>query len=156
VATSITPFTNAAGSPFASVSAFTNLLDYITIMNYDVWGSWSSSVGPNAPLNDSCAAAQNQQGSAVSAVAAWTKAGVPTDKVVLGVASYGRSFSVTPTDAIQGTLVAYPKFSASNQPAGDAWDDAAGIDICGVQQKASGKSANLPFYLWRDNFFRYT
>lgn len=49
------------------------------IMNYDIWGSWSSTVGPNAPLNDSCA--PTQDGSAVSAVKAWTSAGFPADQV---------------------------------------------------------------------------
>lgn len=48
-------------------------------MNYDVWGAWSADVGPNAPLNDSCAAVQ--AGSATSAVKAWTDAGFPVSKV---------------------------------------------------------------------------
>ena len=51
----------------------------IAIMNYDIWGSWSNTVGPNAPLDDSCAAVQ--AGSATSAVKAWTGAGFPASKV---------------------------------------------------------------------------
>jgi len=136
-ATSITPFADSTGLPSTSVSNFANVLDYIEVMNYDIWGSWSSAVGPNAPLNDSCAAGPDQQGSAVSAVAAWTKAGMPYDKIVLGVASYGHSFTVTQTNAIQTTgLAAYPEFDKANPSAGDAWDDAAGPDACGVQQNA--------------------
>ena len=50
-------------------------------MVYDVWGSWADFVGPNAPLADSCAAANLQQGSAESAVAAWTAAKFPINKV---------------------------------------------------------------------------
>ena len=49
------------------------------IMNYDVWGSFSSGVGPNAPLDDACAPAK--EGSATSAVKAWTAAGFPASKV---------------------------------------------------------------------------
>jgi len=49
------------------------------LMSYGVWGPWSSTVGPNAPLNDSCAAVT--QGSAVSAVGAWENAGFPRSKV---------------------------------------------------------------------------
>jgi chitinase len=56
-------------------------------MNYDVWGSFSATVGPNAPLNDSCAPASDQQGSAVSAVQAWTKANFPVNQMILGVAA---------------------------------------------------------------------
>ena len=122
-------------------------------MNYDVWGAWilsSLGVGPNAPLNDTCAPSQVQQGSAVRAVEAWTAANFPANKLVLGIAAYGRSFHVTPAAAF-GTLspspdggdggqapasttqqlVAYPPFDASNPPSGDRWDGAAGLDQCG-------------------------
>ena len=88
----------------------------------------STAVGPNAPLNDTCAPAADQQGSAVSAVAAWTAAGMPAHKIVLGVASYGHSFTVDAEDAIDcsddsddGVLALYPPFVASKQPVGDAW-----------------------------------
>ena len=113
-------------------------------MNYDVWGSWSDGVGPNAPLNDTCApTAAQRQGSAVSAIAAWNKAGMPRSKIVLGVPAYGHSFAVAPQDAfVAGStteLAAYPVFDKTNQPAGDKWDDAAGtLDVCGVVQGAGG------------------
>jgi chitinase len=65
-------------------------------MNYDVWGAWlDAGPGPNAPLNDTCVS--DGQGSAVDALAAWTDAGFPASQIVLGVASYGRSYNVTPT-----------------------------------------------------------
>lgn len=138
-ATSIVPFRNAFGNPSTDVSGFANVLDYITIMNYDIWGSWSSAVGPNAPLNDTCAPPADQMGSAVSAVKAWTAAGMPANQIVLGVAAYGHSFSVSPDDAFSGNeLVAYPKFNASNQPLGDAWDDTGSVDACGVHQGPGG------------------
>ncbi|KAF9232667.1 chitinase [Melanogaster broomeanus] len=146
-ATSIVPFTGATGSPLTDVSGFAEVFDYIAIMNYDVWGSWSSAVGPNAPLNDTCAAPADQMGSAVSAVKSWTAAGMPADKIVLGVASYGHSFSVSPSnafaDAAQTQLAAYPPFDASNQPLGDVWDDTGSVDACGVYEGPGGT-----FRLW--------
>lgn len=109
-------------------------------MNYDVWGSWSSGVGPNAPLDDTCA--PDQVGSAVSGVKIWTAAGMPAHQIVLGVASYGHSFSVSPSAAFVGgsqtQLVAYPTFDASNQPHGDAWDDDGGVDVCGIYEGPGG------------------
>lgn len=99
-AVGITPFMGPDGTPMTDVSGFGNVLDHIgtyllcawivchcvkltsslaAIMNYDVWGSWDTTVGPNAPLNDSCASAQD--GSAVSAVNAWTGANFPANKV---------------------------------------------------------------------------
>lgn len=109
-------------------------------MNYDIWGSWSSGVGPNAPLNDTCAGPNEQQGSAVSAVKAWSDAGMPTNQIVLGVAAYGHSFHVDKADALAGnTLNAYPKFDAALQPAGDKWDGPAGSDDgCGVLTTTPG------------------
>lgn len=151
-ATSIVPFNDATGSPSADVSGFAKVLDYVALMNYDVWGSWSNAVGPNAPLDDSCAPAADQQGSAVSAVKAWTAAGFPANQIVLAVAGYGHSFDV-PTSAAFGTsqsassassaqpagtspLAAYPAFNKAQQPFGDNRDSnaPAGPDQCGNYQ----------------------
>jgi len=144
-ATAVAPFMDASGSPSSDVSGFAKVLDYVAIMNYDIWGSWSSAVGPNSPLDDSCALAADQQGSAMSAVKAWTKAGIPANKIVLGVASYGHSFSVNATSAFGSSstkatkaLVAYPAFNASNQPLGDKWDDTGSVDVCGVYEGPGG------------------
>ncbi|KAG2039732.1 glycoside hydrolase family 18 protein [Suillus americanus] len=140
-AVSITPFRDSNGNPLINVSAFADALDYIAIMDYDIWGSWSSAVGPNAPLDDACASSSEKQGSAVSAVKAWSNAGMPIDQIVLGVPSYGHSYSVKPSDAfVSGTktLAAYPAFNSSNQPVGDAWDNTGSVDSCGVYQGSGG------------------
>ncbi|KAF8598081.1 glycoside hydrolase [Ceratobasidium sp. AG-I] len=137
-ATSLAPFLSSdLTTPSTNVSSFASVLDYIALMNYDVWGPWSSTVGPNAPLNDTCVANATQQvGSAVSAVKAWTDAGIPADQLVLAVASYGHSFSVPASDALtaDNTMVPYPPFNATARPAGDAWDPVPAVgevDVCG-------------------------
>jgi chitinase len=151
-ATAIRPFNDANQQPMTDVSGFAKVLDYIEIMNYDIWGAWSDSVGPNSPLNDTCSPAADQQGSAVSAVQAWVSAGFPANQIVLGMASYGHSFLVTENDAFansgntsaasatttaqpSGTtpIALYPSFDKSQQPFGDAWDVDAGpgVDQCG-------------------------
>jgi chitinase len=110
-------------------------------MNYDVWGLWSSGVGPNAPLNDSCAPAAEQQGSAVSAVKAWSTAGFPANQIILGVAAYGHSFHVNQSSALDasGNIRPYAQFDKSQQPAGDRWDStAAGVDACGNPDVVGG------------------
>jgi chitinase len=111
------------------------------IMNYDVWGSFSPTVGPNSPLDDSCA--PTKAGSAVSAVKAWTSANFPANqvkkkcaflqnlltklssfffcKIALGVAAYGHSFHVTTSAALgSGNINLYPAFDKSQQPLGDS------------------------------------
>ncbi|TFK43785.1 glycoside hydrolase family 18 protein [Crucibulum laeve] len=140
-ATATVPFVDVNGNPSASVSGFATVLDWIAVMNYDIWGPWSPSVGPNAPLDDTCASAELQAGSAVSAVAKWTAAGIPAGQIVLGVASYGHSFRVHRANAFKSgstTLIPYPQFDASAAPTGDSWDDGAGIDECGNQNGPGG------------------
>ncbi|KAF8217756.1 glycoside hydrolase [Mycena galopus ATCC 62051] len=128
-AVGIQPFVGSDGKPMTNVSAFSAVLDRIAIMNYDVWGSWSPTVGPNAPLNDTCALSANQDGSAVSAVNSWTNAYFPFDKILLGVPSYGHSFNVKPEAAINstGSVALHPIFNASDPPLGPA-DMAPGAD----------------------------
>jgi chitinase len=139
-AVSINPFVDSSGNPSVNVAEFAKLLDFIEVMDYDIWGPWSASVGPNSPLDDSCAASQNQQGSAKSAIASWTAAGFPSGQIVLGLASYGHSFTVTQQAAIQnGQLVPYPPFDNTHQPIGDSWDDPSGVpDVCGNPQAQGG------------------
>lgn len=141
-ATATVPFMDANGKPSTSVAGFSKALDFIAVMNYDIWGPWSPTVGPNAPLDDSCAAASNQAGSAVSAVKKWVKAGIPSNQLVLGVPGYGHSFRVRKASAFKPgsttVLAAYPMFDASDRPVGDAWDDPAGVDVCGAQQPQGG------------------
>lgn len=98
------------------------LPNYAEMMIYDLWGSWSGLVGPNAPLADSCSAYQD--GSATSALASWTSAGFPASKIILGVASYGHSFYVPSSSAYDssGNLAQYPVFDSTRQPKGDSWD----------------------------------
>lgn len=128
-------------------------------MNYDVFGSFSSTVGPNSPLADSCAPPDAQTGSATSAVQKWTSAGFPAGQILLGVASYGHSFFVPtenalsttsssssantdsgatgeaddPSSGTDGKIVLYAKFDSSTQPQGDSWDVSApgSVDVCG-------------------------
>ena len=110
-------------------------------MNYDVWGSWSDSVGPNAPLDDSCAPTQDQEGSAMSAVKAWTKAGFPLQNIILGVPGYGHSFHVDSSAAYDssGKIHPYVPFNKTLQPAGDKWDSTAGgVDVCGNPNVVGG------------------
>ena len=110
-------------------------------MNYDVWGSFSTSVGPNAPLNDSCAPPSDRQGSAVSAVEAWSKAGFSYNQMILGVASYGHSFRVNQSDALDasGNIKLFAPFNKTDQPAGDKWDStASGKDSCGNPNVVGG------------------
>ena len=49
----------------------------------------SSNPGPNAPLSDACQNSTQPTANAEAAIKAWTAAGVPLSKLVLGAPSYG-------------------------------------------------------------------
>lgn len=130
----IQPFVGPDGNPLTNVTGFAEVLDYIEIMNYDDWGSWSSAVGPNSALDDSCAPPAERQGSAISAVNAWSKAGFPLSRMILGIPTYGHSFRVSKSSALDssGNIQLYAPFNKSDQPPGDSWDITAGsVDACG-------------------------
>ncbi|KAI0307299.1 glycoside hydrolase family 18 protein [Multifurca ochricompacta] len=82
------PFSGANGQPLDDVRAFADVLDWVTLMNYDTWGA-SPNPGPNAPLNDACRNSTQPAVSADAAIRSWTAAGFPPDQLVLGVPSYG-------------------------------------------------------------------
>ena len=144
----LAPFNSGEyGVPLIDVSlAFAEFLDYVTIMNYDVWTPASAVplVGPNAPLQVGCAFDNRISSmSARTAVEVWTKAGMPTGKILLGVPTYGHSYAVEPSAAIDvsGNLTEYPPFNGGAHPQGDAWDVVPGpnaTDICGNATHATG------------------
>ncbi|KAM5541737.1 hypothetical protein V8D89_004466 [Ganoderma adspersum] len=144
----LTPFNSGEyGVPLIDVSlAFAEFLDYVTIMNYDVWTPASAVplVGPNAPLQVGCTFDNRiSSQSARTAVEAWTKAGMPPGKILLGVPTYGHSYAVEPSAAIgaSGKLTEYPVFDKEAHPLGDVWDVVPGpnaTDVCGSQTQVTG------------------
>jgi chitinase len=140
-ATNIFPFAGSDGNPLSDVSGFAKVLDFIELMDYDIWGPWSAKVGPNAPLNDTCATTKNQAGSAVFTVQKWHAAGFPFHQIVLAVPSYGHSYQVNKTEAFEPgstNLIPYPSFNASVHPKGDSWDNNTALDVCGNPQPNAG------------------
>jgi chitinase len=70
------------------VKAFAEVIDWVLLMNYDVWGS-SPKPGPNAPLTDSCHNSTQPLANAQAAIKSWNEAGFPLDQITLGVPAYG-------------------------------------------------------------------
>lgn len=88
-ATQVWPFAGPTGAPLSDVSEFAKLLDWVMIMNYDIWGSSSTTPGPNAPLSDGCGNSAQPLANAYAAVSSWTTAGMPAKQIVLGLPAYG-------------------------------------------------------------------
>ena len=109
-------------------------------MNYDLKSNPAVGAGPNSPLNDACAPKGAQFGSAISAIDAWTAAGMPHNQILLGVPAYGHSYVVPPTQLTNPnvTQLSYPPFNLSLEHPGDSWDGPGGLDVCGVNQGPAG------------------
>ncbi|KAK4055771.1 hypothetical protein OIV83_000318 [Microbotryomycetes sp. JL201] len=92
-------FIGADGSPLADVKAFAKVLDAVLVMNYDVWGA-SAYPGPNAPLKNACPNSMQPNANMQSSIDAWTAAGMPANKIYMGVPAYGYVSASTATSLV--------------------------------------------------------
>lgn len=67
-------------------------VDFINLMTYDLHGSWEKQTGINAPLH----AGPNDKSNlnVDTCVQFWLSSGVPSDKLIMGIPLYGRSFTL--------------------------------------------------------------
>ena len=71
-------------------------LDFINLMAYDFHGKWEKQAGHNAPLYAPSSDSEWRKQLSVSfAAQMWTKLGAPKEKLVIGMPTYGRSFTLT-------------------------------------------------------------
>ncbi|RKP39621.1 glycoside hydrolase superfamily [Dimargaris cristalligena] len=113
LAVRVEPFDGPSG-PISNAAPFAPLVDFVNVMAYDVYGSWSPTTGPNAPFN----AGGDSNWSFTQAADSWIRAGFPRSKIVMGTAFYGRS-AITNAPMTTNNMFA-PKQSAI--PRGDQDD----------------------------------
>ncbi|CAN9331814.1 unnamed protein product [Alternaria alternata] len=78
------------------IKEMSSVIDYIIYMTYDLHGQWDYGnkwSSPGCPEGD-CLRSHINMTETTTALAMITKAGVPSYKVVVGIASYGRSFKM--------------------------------------------------------------
>ncbi|MEP7195906.1 MAG: glycoside hydrolase family 18 protein [Saprospiraceae bacterium] len=71
-------------------------VDFINLMSYDLVHGYSSTSGHHTPLYST----KQQTESTDNAVQFLLKAGVPTNKIVIGAAFYGRFFQITDSNSV--------------------------------------------------------
>jgi chitinase len=69
------------------------LLDWFNLMAYDFHGSWDERTNFNAPLRAPANSPTSKELSVAAAVKTYLDAGVPPEKIVLGVPFFGRGWS---------------------------------------------------------------
>ncbi|GIX80513.1 chitotriosidase-1 [Caerostris extrusa] len=85
-------------------------LDFINVMAYDLHGSWEKTAGHNAPLYERPEESEGDKILNVDyAIKYWEKMGAPKNKIILGMGTYGRSFTLAnPSDNKLGAATTGP------------------------------------------------
>lgn len=97
-AVSVHGFMGADGNYLKDHKPFSDYLDFITIMAYDLYSPSSTELaGPNAPLFDTCND-PSVKFSASQAVETWTSTGFPASKILLGLPAYGYQYTMLSSD----------------------------------------------------------
>ncbi|XP_059479029.1 acidic mammalian chitinase-like [Neocloeon triangulifer] len=134
-------------------------LDFINLMTYDYHGSWESRTGENAPIYAS--SVDSDQGLNVqSTLNYWLQQGAARSKLVLGVPTYGRSFTLQSSG---NNGVGAPTIGAGNP---GQYSQEAGIllyhEICQLQ-RSQGAAFNyrwngqqqVPYAFWGNQWVGY-
>lgn len=90
----------SAGKAFADpaydIPKISQYLDIINVMAYDYHGGWESKTGHNAPLYARPDESANERQLNVNfSINYWISRGAPRNKIVLGMGTYGRSFTLS-------------------------------------------------------------
>ncbi len=95
------------------IDKLAKIVDWVNLMSYDFHGSWDKTTGHNAPLAPNPADPGPAEFDITSAVNSWLKGGIPANKLVLGLAMYGRGWSgvATPGAGLFQSATGVPKGS---------------------------------------------
>ncbi|KAJ2156134.1 hypothetical protein GGF46_005394 [Coemansia sp. RSA 552] len=132
LATRFQPFDGPAG-PLSDVSEFADIVDYFNPMIYDGFGTWSETLGPNAPFNQ--VEGKGIPFSFKSSVQSWIDAGIPAAKILAGIPFYGRT--VTAASDMSGASDMYGSLK-KEIPRGDGDDQEESDRSCGGPKVFSG------------------
>ncbi|ETV63805.1 hypothetical protein H257_19261 [Aphanomyces astaci] len=100
-------------------TAICGQLDFINIMTYDLAGSWSKYTDHQANLYEDPNHPPGAKYSTHNAVQDYIKGGCPSDKIVLGIPAYGRSF--------EGSNGLYSNFTKPTKGSWVAGNDGKGV-----------------------------
>ncbi|CAO1341927.1 unnamed protein product [Diamesa tonsa] len=75
-----------------NISDVASIVDFVNLMTYDLHGEWDNQTGINAPLY--AGSDQNKQVNVDACVNYWISQGCPRDKIIVGIPTYGKSFTL--------------------------------------------------------------
>ena len=79
-----------AAAPYSYPAAsMSRSLDWVNVMSYDYNGAWSNTTGPNSALFD-----PSSDVNTIFGLKSWIRAGMPKEKIVMGLSVYGRTWQL--------------------------------------------------------------
>lgn len=78
---------------YYEVPELSKYLDFINVMTYDIHGSWEKETGENAPLYPASIDTSPYL-NVKACIEGWIRQGAAPEKIVLGMGTYGRSFTL--------------------------------------------------------------
>nr|AZS52297.1 chitinase 25-1 [Plutella xylostella] len=128
----ITQWAVGIGYDVANISKH---LDYISLMTYDMHGTWENVTGSNAPLYGQLTDPAGDVLNVQAGLNVWLTNGAPASKLVLGLPSYGKSFTLASLDHA-GTGAPHAGGGAPGAYTGET-GTLAYYEICLAQQQSS-------------------
>ncbi|XP_052685035.1 uncharacterized protein LOC128164955 [Crassostrea angulata] len=135
-------------------------LDFINLMTYDFHGGWESTVGHNSPLYSRRSETEAQRRMNTNwAARYWNQNGVPKDKLNIGIATYGRSYTLADpqTDRHIGASALAP-----GRPGQYTRETGflSYYEICQMQDRRNGKifrdeEQSVPYYVTGNTWVGY-
>ncbi|XP_029429798.1 chitotriosidase-1-like [Rhinatrema bivittatum] len=121
-----------AGYEIAKIS---QILDFISVMSYDLHGSWESVTGHVSPLYKGV----KDTGAALYlnvdyAMRYWRANGAPAEKLIMGIPAYGRAFTLASSDTRVGAPASGPAFPGPFTRESGFW---ASYEICTFLREAT-------------------
>lgn len=135
-------------------------LDFINLMTYDFHGGWESTVGHNSPLYSRRSENEAERRMNTNwAAKYWNQNGVPKDKLNIGIATYGRSYTLADpqTDRhIGASAVAPGRPGQYTRETGFL----SYYEICQMQDRRNGKifrdeEQSVPYYVTGNTWVGY-
>ncbi|XP_067863873.1 acidic mammalian chitinase-like [Heptranchias perlo] len=133
------------------ISKISKHLDFISVMTYDFHGAWDTFTGHNSPLYRGAA----DQGLFVDfnvdfVVKYWRSKGAPSNKLLVGIATYGRTFRLSSSNSSVGAPAVGPGPAGQYTGTDGFW---AYYEICDFLNDAHKRWINdqqVP-YAFKDN-----
>ncbi|MDR2783383.1 MAG: glycoside hydrolase family 18 protein [Treponema sp.] len=134
--------------------AAANIVDNLKLMAYDYYGGWSATTGHLANLYNNPADPEWGGWSTAQAVDVYLKAGVPAEKIVLGLAFYGKAWGGVEDGGVNGL---FQKHTGAVYPDGLTWVQIK-VFLNGEEgyTRYWDEAAHAPFLYNGDTFITYT